>query len=166
MSSASGPRERPDPSDHPVPDPGADVSTPTTARTGTRPVLELRGVSKRYGAVQALSDVHLRVEPGRVHALLGENGAGKSTLMGVATGVTRPDTGEIVVQGEPVGTLTPTSPAAGASPSSTSTPRSCPTSPSPRTCAPPCPAAAGAGTCARCWTGSAPTWTCRTASTT
>ncbi|NYD24889.1 ATP-binding cassette domain-containing protein [Kineococcus aurantiacus] len=83
------------------------MSTPTTARTGTRPVLELRGVSKRYGAVQALSDVHLRVEPGRVHALLGENGAGKSTLMGVATGVTRPDTGEIVVQGEPVGTLTP-----------------------------------------------------------
>ncbi|WP_106215318.1 ATP-binding cassette domain-containing protein [Kineococcus rhizosphaerae] len=83
------------------------MTTPTAARTDTRPVLQLDGVSKRYGAVQALSDVHLTVRPGRVHALLGENGAGKSTLMGVATGVTQPDTGAILVQGEDVGVLTP-----------------------------------------------------------
>jgi ribose transport system ATP-binding protein len=76
-----------------------DASTPT-------PVLSLAGISKSYGPVHALADVSLDVVPGRVHALLGENGAGKSTLMGVASGATRPDRGEITVAGERMGHLT------------------------------------------------------------
>jgi ribose transport system ATP-binding protein len=75
------------------------------ATTGIAP-LTLVGVSKRYGAVRALSDVSLEVKPGRVHALLGENGAGKSTLMGIASGTTKPDEGRIEVAGEPVPHLT------------------------------------------------------------
>ncbi|MQA93949.1 MAG: ATP-binding cassette domain-containing protein [Streptosporangiales bacterium] len=62
--------------------------------TGT-PVLALRGVSKRYGAVQALSDVALSVSPGEVVALVGDNGAGKSTLIKVIAGVGPADEGEI-----------------------------------------------------------------------
>jgi ABC-type uncharacterized transport system ATPase subunit len=61
--------------------------------------LELRGISKRFGAVAALSDVSLSVSRGSVHALLGENGAGKSTLMRVAMGLVRPDAGVVSVFG-------------------------------------------------------------------
>jgi len=78
-----------------------------TTTTTYRPVLCLTGVSKTYGSVRALRDVSLEVVAGEVHALLGENGAGKSTLMGIASGATRPDAGEIQVDGEPVATLTP-----------------------------------------------------------
>lgn len=61
--------------------------------------LELRGVSRRFGAVVALDDVSLVVRPGTVHALLGENGAGKSTLMRIAYGMLRADAGTIRVDG-------------------------------------------------------------------
>jgi general nucleoside transport system ATP-binding protein len=64
--------------------------------------LELRGICKRYGAVQANQDVSLRVEPGTVHALLGENGAGKSTLMKIAYGHVHADAGEIFIKGQKV----------------------------------------------------------------
>jgi ABC-type uncharacterized transport system ATPase subunit len=64
--------------------------------------LELRGIRKRYGAVQANQDVTLRVEPGTVHALLGENGAGKSTLMKIAYGHVHADAGEIFIKGQKV----------------------------------------------------------------
>jgi ABC-type uncharacterized transport system ATPase subunit len=57
--------------------------------------LELRGISKRFGSVQALDRCDLVVVPGRVHALLGENGAGKSTLMRIAYGLLPADTGEV-----------------------------------------------------------------------
>lgn len=66
------------------------------------PYLEIRGVSKRFGATQALDTVQLSLYPGEVHALLGENGAGKSTLIKTMTGIHQPDTGEILVEGQPV----------------------------------------------------------------
>jgi simple sugar transport system ATP-binding protein/ribose transport system ATP-binding protein len=63
---------------------------------------ELRGVSKRFGGVQALADVDLAIEPGTIHALVGENGAGKSTLGKILAGIYRPDDGELMVNGSRV----------------------------------------------------------------
>src|ERR1035438_10064636 len=66
------------------------------------PLLEVRGVSKRYGAVLANDQVDLSLSGGEVHALLGENGSGKSTLSKIMYGFTRPDSGEILLGGKPV----------------------------------------------------------------
>ncbi len=66
------------------------------------PILEMQHISKRFDATQAVEDVSLALYPGEVHALIGENGAGKSTLIKIMTGVHRPDTGEILVDGAPV----------------------------------------------------------------
>ncbi|MFF2080149.1 ATP-binding cassette domain-containing protein [Kitasatospora sp. NPDC058162] len=66
------------------------------------PVLALRGVSKRFGAVQALTDVHLDVHAGEVVALVGDNGAGKSTLVKTIAGVHPIDEGTIEWEGEAV----------------------------------------------------------------
>jgi len=66
------------------------------------PFAELRGVSKRFGGVQALVDIDLAVVRGSIHALVGENGAGKSTLGKILAGVHRPDAGELQVEGRPV----------------------------------------------------------------
>jgi rhamnose transport system ATP-binding protein len=68
----------------------------------TQPVLELQGLSKSFAATQALKDMSLAVMPGEVHAIVGENGAGKSTLIKIMTGVHQPDTGTILVDGQPV----------------------------------------------------------------
>src|SRR5439155_14706768 len=59
------------------------------------PVLELRGVSKRFAGVQALEDVDLDLVAGEVHGLMGENGAGKSTLVKILAGVHQPDAGTV-----------------------------------------------------------------------
>jgi ABC-type sugar transport system ATPase subunit len=66
------------------------------------PVLETRGVSKRYPGVLAVDRVSLAVLPGEVHVIVGENGAGKSTLMKLLAQVERPDEGAVLVHGEPV----------------------------------------------------------------
>ena len=66
------------------------------------PALELRGISKQFPGVKALSGVNLLVRPGEIHALLGENGAGKSTLLKIISGVQHADEGEMLVGGQPV----------------------------------------------------------------
>ena len=67
-----------------------------------RPVIEARGVTKRFGSFVALRPVDFSLYPGEIHALVGENGAGKSTLMGLLYGVHEPDEGVIAVDGRPV----------------------------------------------------------------
>jgi len=66
------------------------------------PRAELRGISKRFAATQALDDVSIELVPGKVHALVGENGAGKSTLVKILAGVYQPDSGTIRLDGEVV----------------------------------------------------------------
>ena len=62
-------------------------------------VLSLRGVSKAFGAVQALLDVSVDCRAGEIHALVGENGSGKSTLLGIASGFLAPDDGDVEIGG-------------------------------------------------------------------
>lgn len=66
-----------------------------------KPAIEMRGICKRFGAVQANRDVNLRVEAGTVHGIVGENGAGKSTLMSILYGFYQADSGSIAVNGQP-----------------------------------------------------------------
>ena len=73
----------------------------------TTPRLSVVGVSKHFGGVRALTDVGFAVAPGAVHALLGENGAGKSTLVKIVTGVQPPDSGQILLDGQPARFATP-----------------------------------------------------------
>ncbi|HYW85162.1 MAG TPA: sugar ABC transporter ATP-binding protein, partial [Spirochaetia bacterium] len=68
----------------------------------TTALLEVRNISKRFGATQALSGISLSFAAGSVHAVVGENGAGKSTLMNVIGGVHQADTGEVLLEGRPV----------------------------------------------------------------
>src|SRR6266542_2882580 len=72
------------------------MSRPGRASPG---VLSLHGVSKAFGAVQALRDVSLDCRAGEVHALVGENGSGKSTLLGIASGFLAPDRGFVEIGG-------------------------------------------------------------------
>ncbi len=77
----------------------------TTSRA--RPVLSMTGVSKRFGAVQALKDVDFHVSAGEVVALVGDNGAGKSTLVKAIAGVYLPDEGSVLFDGQEVSIHSP-----------------------------------------------------------
>jgi simple sugar transport system ATP-binding protein len=66
------------------------------------PILEMKKINKDFPGVKALHEVNFRLFPGEVHAVMGQNGAGKSTLVKVLTGVHRPDSGEVLLQGKPI----------------------------------------------------------------
>ncbi|HPU20155.1 MAG TPA: ATP-binding cassette domain-containing protein, partial [Alicycliphilus sp.] len=70
--------------------------------TRAAPRLQLAGITKRYPAVLANDAISLTVQPGEVHAVLGENGAGKSTLMKIIYGAVKPDAGQMLFDGRPV----------------------------------------------------------------
>src|SRR5215211_7004892 len=73
------------------------MSSPTP-----EPIIELDGITKRFGGVKALDEVSFSIARGEIHAVVGENGAGKSTLMKMLAGVHGPDVGTIALRGEPV----------------------------------------------------------------
>ena len=73
----------------------------------TDAIVEYRGISKFFAGIRALENVDFACKPGSVHAILGENGAGKSTLIKIMSGVLRPDSGEMRLEGKPVAFATP-----------------------------------------------------------
>jgi branched-chain amino acid transport system ATP-binding protein len=64
-------------------------------------LLNIAGVNKRFGGLQALTDVGIRIEPGQIHGLIGPNGAGKTTFFNVITGLYQPDSGSFELAGKP-----------------------------------------------------------------
>ena len=73
----------------------------------SRPAIAMRGIQKAYSGVHALIDASFELKRGEVHCLCGENGAGKSTLVKILAGGTRPDAGEIALDGQPIHLKTP-----------------------------------------------------------
>ncbi|HXA30207.1 MAG TPA: ATP-binding cassette domain-containing protein [Candidatus Angelobacter sp.] len=73
-----------------------------TTTTAGQPLLQLRGVSKHFGPVQALTDIDLDVPHGQITALCGDNGAGKSVLVRTISGIHQPDRGQMLWEGHPV----------------------------------------------------------------
>ena len=65
-------------------------------------MLTLENITKTFGAVKALDDLSMRVPKGSVYGLVGPNGAGKSTAIRVLTGVYRPDSGSVMLEGQPI----------------------------------------------------------------
>jgi len=90
------------------PDVPADLRRPAvrTTSAGNGTVLQVRGLTKRFGGVAALSAVDLAVERGTVHALIGPNGSGKTTFIDVVTGIYEPDTGRVELDGASIEGLT------------------------------------------------------------
>ncbi|PRD55518.1 sugar ABC transporter ATP-binding protein [Phyllobacterium myrsinacearum] len=76
-------------------------SDPATQST-LLPVLEARGIAKAFGPVEVLTDISLTIQPGEVHAIIGENGAGKSTLMKLLSGHLQPTRGSVAMDGKDV----------------------------------------------------------------
>ena len=71
-------------------------------RAISEPIAEVRGVAKSFGTTRALRDANLVLQPGEIHALMGENGAGKSTLLKILVGALRPDAGELWFNNQPL----------------------------------------------------------------
>ena len=70
--------------------------------TPTEEIIRLDSVTKRFGGITAVNDVSFGISPGEIHAVVGENGAGKSTIMKMLAGVYQPDSGTLILRGEPV----------------------------------------------------------------
>src|SRR5687767_9238560 len=83
------------------------VASPVPPTLGVPPLVQARGMTKSFGGLTVLDDVSLRLEPGTVHALLGENGAGKSTLVKCIMGFYRADAGQVVIGGRAVSMSNP-----------------------------------------------------------
>src|SRR3954467_5712521 len=81
--------------------------SPSQTGEAAPPILELRGLEKRYAGTHALKPTNLGFQAGEVHAIVGENGAGKSTLIKLLTGVITPTSGEGYWEGRPVSLATP-----------------------------------------------------------
>jgi rhamnose transport system ATP-binding protein len=79
-----------------------DLNDANRQRSSMTPVIELRGITKRFGPIEVLSDVDLRLRAGQVHSLAGENGAGKSTLVKILGGIYQPDSGRILKDGSEI----------------------------------------------------------------
>jgi ribose transport system ATP-binding protein len=80
---------------------------PVTDKDATQPAIAVEGVTRTFGAIRAVDDVSFAVQPGAVHALLGENGAGKSTVVKLLSGLIAPDSGRIELFGAQVRLDTP-----------------------------------------------------------
>src|SRR5689334_18120242 len=85
----------------------ANISDGASGGVSNRPIVRAHGISKRYGAVQALGEVDFSIAPGEIVALVGENGSGKSTLAKILAGVIAPDSGSLVVDGQAMAFGTP-----------------------------------------------------------
>ena len=81
---------------------GAAASAAPADASGGAPAIELRGISKAFGPVQANKNINIRVAKGTIHGIVGENGAGKSTLMSILFGFYRADAGEVLIDGKPI----------------------------------------------------------------
>ena len=83
--------------------PAEHVGNAGSPSAATRPAaIELRGIDKSFGAVHANKNVNLTIAKGSIHGIIGENGAGKSTLMSILYGFYTADSGEILINGNPV----------------------------------------------------------------
>ena len=83
--------------------PAEHVGKADSPSAATRPAaIELRGIDKSFGSVHANKNVNLSIAKGSIHGIIGENGAGKSTLMSILYGFYTADSGEILINGQPV----------------------------------------------------------------
>ena len=113
---------------------GATTATREQTVPVQAPVVSLRDAAKAYGPIQALDGVTFELRAGEVMCLAGENGAGKSTLIKILTGAIKRDSGEYLIDGQDIGSPSPSRRARPASASSTRSSACCPTCRSARTC--------------------------------